>query len=291
MDRSSRDLRSYVDEKVSQCQSMVSAKLQTLEKYVQLHQEETDKTDTTMHTLSSKMRDVESCLKNFASDEELQGLSSNKADREEVRQMREELLAKVSHSELNHRFNEQTKPLYATIAALEKAVQIQDYTSMEVKSMIQAVGNGKSGSSSSSSSSSSSNHDPTESFSEQEMRRVLLDERLFKAVEEALVKRGLEDEIDVNIDKRMIQLKSFVVHEMNDMVFIVMCMFVNIYIYIYIYAFICVCLYFNGSICKLLMLTHTTNLIYLIRWMQCEWRQPVSIESSYLLYRSMPMSK
>ena len=280
MDRSSRDLRSYVDEKVSQCQSMVLAKLQTLEKHVQLHQEETDKTDTTMHTLSSKMRDIESCLKNFASAEELQGLSSNKADREEVRQMREELLAKVSHSELNHRFNEQTKPLYATIAALEKAVQIQDYTSMEVKSMIQAVGNGKSGSSS-----SSSNHDPTESFSEQEMRRVLLDERLFKAVEEALVKRGLEDEIDVNIDKRMIQLKSFVVHEMNDMVFIVMCMFVNIY------AFICVCLYFYGSIYKLLMLTHTTNLIYLIRWMQCEWRQPVSIESSYLLYRSMPMSK
>ena len=280
MDRSSRDLRSYVDEKVSQCQSMVLAKLQTLEKHVQLHQEETDKTDTTMHTLSSKMRDIESCLKNFASAEELQGLSSNKADREEVRQMREELLAKVSHSELNHRFNEQTKPLYATIAALEKAVQIQDYTSMEVKSMIQAVGNGKSGSSS-----SSSNHDPTESFSEQEMRRVLLDERLFKAVEEALVKRGLEDEIDVNIDKRMIQLKSFVVHEMNDMVFIVMCMFVNIY------AFICVCLYFNESICTLLMFTHTTNLIYLIRWMQCEWRQPVSIESSYLLYRSMPMSK
>ena len=152
--------------------------------------------------------------------------------------MREELLAKVSHSELNHRFNEQTKPLYATIAALEKAVQIQDYTSMEVKSMIQAVGNGKSGSSSSSSS-SSSNHDPTESFSEQEMRRVLLDERLFKAVEEALVKRGLEDEIDANIDKRMIQLKSFVVHEMNDMVFIVMCMFVNIYIYIYICLSMC----------------------------------------------------
>ena len=287
MDRSSRDLRSYVDEKVSQCQSMVSAKLQTLEKYVQLHQEETDKTDTTMHTLSSKMRDVESCLKNFASAEELQGLSSNKADREEVRQMREELLAKVSHSELNHRFNEQTKPLYATIAALEKAVQIQDYTSMEVKSMIQAVGNGKSGSSSSSS--SSSNHDPTESFSEQEMRRVLLDERLFKAVEEALVKRGLEDEIDVNIDKRMIQLKSFVVHEMNDMVFIVICMFVSIYIYIY--AFICVCLYYNGSLCTLLMFIHTTNSIYLIRWMQCEWRQPASIESSCLLYRSMPMSK
>ena len=149
--------------------------------------------------------------------------------------MREELLAKVSHSELNHRFNEQTKPLYATIAALEKAVQIQDYTSMEVKSMIQAVGNGKSGSSSSS---SSSNHDPTESFSEQEMRRVLLDERLFKAVEEALVKRGLEDEIDVNIDKRMIQLKSFVVHEMNDMVFIVMCMFVNIYMPLYVYVYI-----------------------------------------------------
>ena len=233
MDRSSRDLRSYVDEKVSQCQSMVLAKLQTLEKHVQLHQEETDKTDTTMHTLSSKMRDIESCLKNFASAEELQGLSSNKADREEVRQMREELLAKVSHSELNHRFNEQTKPLYATIAALEKAVQIQDYTSMEVKSMIQAVGNGKSGSSS-----SSSNHDPTESFSEQEMRRVLLDERLFKAVEEALVKRGLEDEIDVNIDKRMIQLKSFVVHEMNDMVFIVMCMFVNIYMPLYVYVYI-----------------------------------------------------
>lgn len=233
LDRSSRDLRSYVDEKVSQCQSMVLAKLQTLEKHVQLHQEETDKTDTTMHTLSSKMRDIESCLKNFASAEELQGLSSNKADREEVRQMREELLAKVSHSELNHRFNEQTKPLYATIAALEKAVQIQDYTSMEVKSMIQAVGNGKSGSSS-----SSSNHDPTESFSEQEMRRVLLDERLFKAVEEALVKRGLEDEIDVNIDKRMIQLKSFVVHEMNDMVFIVMCMFVNIYMPLYVYVYI-----------------------------------------------------
>lgn len=233
LDRSSRDLRSYVDEKVSQCQSMVLAKLQTLEKHVQLHQEETDKTDTTMHTLSSKMRDIESCLKNFASAEELQGLSSNKADREEVRQMREELLAKVSHSELNHRFNEQTKPLYATIAALEKAVQIQDYTSMEVKSMIQAVGNGKSGSSS-----SSSNHDPTESFSEQEMRRVLLDERLFKAVEEALVKRGLEDEIDVNIDKRMIQLKSFVVHEMNDMVFIVMCMFVNTYMPLYVYVYI-----------------------------------------------------
>ena len=62
---------------------MVLAKLQTLEKHVQLHQEETDKTDTTMHTLSSKMRDIESCLKNFASAEELQGLSS-----EEVRQMR-----------------------------------------------------------------------------------------------------------------------------------------------------------------------------------------------------------
>ena len=186
LDRSSRDLRSYVDAKVSQCQSMVLAKLQTLEKHVQLHQEETDKTDTTMHTLSSKMRDIESCLKNFASDEELQGLRSNKADREKVRQMREERRAKRSHSELNHRFNEQTKPLYATIAALEKAVQIQDYTSMEVKSMIQAVGNGKSGSSS-----SSSNHDPTESFSEQEMRRVLLDERLFTAVEEAFVKRGL----------------------------------------------------------------------------------------------------
>ncbi len=212
IEHSSMDLRCFVDDRVLKIQSLLEANMQGLEKQLQVHDEESKAANTTMEALSSEVQNIESKLKTFATAKELNTISVNKASNDDLNQIRDELQTRVTHAELNHELNQQTKPLCTALTALEKAVQIQDYTSMEVKSMIEAVNTGNKNQN------NENGGDPTESFSEKEMKRVLLDERLFKVVDEALNTRALEDEIDVNIDKRMINLKSFVVHEMNDMV-------------------------------------------------------------------------
>ncbi len=212
IEHSSMDLHCFVDDRVLKIQSLLEANMQGLEKQLQVHDKESKAANTTMEALSSEVQNIESKLKTFATAKELNTISVNKASNDDLNQIRDELQTRVTHAELNHELNQQTKPLCTALTALEKAVQIQDYTSMEVKSMIEAVNTGNKNQN------NENGGDPTESFSEKEMKRVLLDERLFKVVDEALNTRALEDEIDVNIDKRMINLKSFVVHEMNDMV-------------------------------------------------------------------------
>ena len=212
LEQSSLDLNSYIDERVSKIQSFIEANVHGLERQLKEETEENKKINTAMDSLSDKVQNMGSSMKKFATAEEVKTLNFNKASNEDLNQIREQLLTRVTHAELNHELNQQTKPICTTLTALEKAVQIQDYTSMEVKNMIEAISN------SNGSGNGNNDGDPAESYSEKEMKRVLLDERLFKVVDEALNNRALEDEIDVNVDKRMIKLKSFVVHEMNDMV-------------------------------------------------------------------------
>ena len=252
------DFRCYVDEQVSKIQTMVDIQFQGLQKQIQENCEQSQETDAALRTLSGKVQNMGTNMKRLVSSDELEKISANKASTHDVDQIREQLATRVTQVEFNHELTQQTKPLHTALAALEKAVQIQDYTSLEVKNLINAVGTT---STTNASSSSTDNSDFPDSFSGKEMQRVLLDERLFKTVNEALEKRALEDEIDMNIDKRMTKLKSFVVHEMNDMVF-----YMQSYTRIYTY---------------MQVLNNTYIIANTIRWMRCVWRPRVFIENNY----------